>query len=157
MSEKHLVCHGAICQCKYGTTPDKISVKSQTRHYINDSGTQKLMANTKDIGQPFELNTFGSCKKMNNNPCQPAITEWKDFYEAVTLINKGHPLLEDSKGTCAVGGPQSIDIKFHGQVAQPGPKNVAKADKDVQSQLNPLVEVGEADSARNQKYYLKKL
>lgn len=140
MSEKHLVCQGAICLCKYGTTPDKIKVKSQTRHYINDDGKQKLIANTKDIGQPFELNTFGSCKKLNNNACQPVITEWKDFYKDITLSNKGNPLLENSTATCAVGGPQSIDIKFHGQVAQPGPKNVEKTNKDVQAHLNPLVE-----------------
>ena len=141
MSEKHLVCHGAICQCKFGTTPDKFSVKSQSRHYINDDGQEKLMANTKDIGQPFSLNTFGSCKKLNNGPCKLAITEWAGFYDKVTLTNKGKPLLEDSKGTCAIGGPQCIDITFHGQVAQPGPGNVERADRDVLSHLNPLVDV----------------
>ena len=145
MSAKHLVCHSAICQCKFGTTPDTIEVKSQSRHFINDNGKQKLIANTIDIGQPFKINTFGSCKKMNNGPCKPAITEWKGFYDKVTLSNGGKPLLEDSKGTCAVGAPGCIDIIFHGQVAQPGPKNAAKAKEETQSQLNPLVNLKEEE------------
>jgi len=144
MSKKHVACHGAICQCKYGTTTDKIDVKTQKQHFVNDKGKQKLIANTKDIGQPFQVNTFGSCKKMNNNPCKPAVTEWKGFYQLVTLSNSGHPLLEDSKGTCAVGTPGCIDIVFHGQVAEPSAKNAKKVNKDVQSQLNPLIGPDEA-------------
>jgi hypothetical protein len=139
MSEKHLVCHGAICQCKFGTTPDKLKVK-QTDYYINDSnGAEKSIANTLDIGQPFEANSFGSCKKMNNNPCKPSITEWKSFYEKVTLDNGGKILLEDSKAICAVGGSPCVDITFHGQTAAVSGKNAGKADEQVQSQLNPLV------------------
>lgn len=139
MSEKHMVCNGAVCQCKFGTTPDKLKVK-QTDYYVNDpDGSQKSIANTMDIGQPFVANTFGSCKKMNNNPCKPSITEWKNYYDKVTLQNGGKILLEDSKATCAVGGSPCVDITFHGQTAAPGKSNAAKAEDDVQATLNPLV------------------
>jgi len=26
MADKHLVCDGALCKCKYGTIPDKLKV-----------------------------------------------------------------------------------------------------------------------------------
>ncbi|WP_118951998.1 DUF4280 domain-containing protein [Taibaiella helva] len=139
MSEKHMVCNGAICQCKFGTTPDKLKVK-QKDYYINDTeGSQKAIGNTMDIGQPFEANTFGSCKKMNNNPCKPAITEWKDFYDKVTLQNGGKVLLENSKATCAVGGSPCVDITFHGQTASPSQQQAAKANENVQATLNPAI------------------
>jgi hypothetical protein len=41
MSEKHLVCHGATCQCKFGTTPDKLAVKTQSKRYINEKDGSK--------------------------------------------------------------------------------------------------------------------
>ncbi len=142
MSQKHVVCNGAVCQCKFGTTPDKLKVK-QTDYYINESSpSKKAIANTLDIGQPFEANTFGSCKMMNNNPCKPAITQWQDFYDKVTLQNGGKILLESSKATCAIGGSPCVEITYHGQVAELGKSNVEKADEEVQAVLNPLVNVG---------------
>jgi hypothetical protein len=45
----------------------------------------KLMATHVDIGPTFEKNTFGSCKKMNNNPCQAVVTQWSGYYEKITL------------------------------------------------------------------------
>ncbi len=145
MPKKHLVCHGALCLCKYGTMPDTLDVQSQTRHFINDKGRQKLIGNTLDLGIPFQTKTFGSCKKMNNAPCAPAVTEWKGFYDKVTLSNGGKPLLKDSTGTCAVGTPGCISILFHGQVAEPGAANAAKANQAVQSILNPLVNLAEEE------------
>lgn len=145
MSEKHLVCNGAICQCKFGSAPDKLKVK-QKDYYINESeASKKSIANTKDIGQPFEANTFGSCKKMNNYPCKPSITEWKDFYEQVTLQNGGKILLEDSKAICAVGGSPCVEITFHGQTASVSQHNTEKANEDAQTHLNPLVNIKELD------------
>lgn len=145
MSEKHLVCNGAVCQCKFGTTPDKIKVK-QTDYYINENDpSQKAIANTKDIGQPFEANTFGSCKKLNNNPCKPVITEWKDFYKQVTLENKGKILLENSTASCAIGGPSSVSITFHGQTANVASQHQNKTTDDVQAQLNPMVQMNKSD------------
>lgn len=145
MSEKHVVCQGAICQCKFGTSPDKLKVKSQNGYYVNDKdGQQKPIANTKDIGQPFEAKTFGSCKKMNNNSCKPNITEWKDFYEKVTLPNEGHVLLENSRAVCSVAGSPCVDIVFHGQTAAVTADNAQKSDSAVQSQLNPLMNAKKA-------------
>lgn len=144
MSQKHLVCNGAVCQCKFGTTPDKLKVK-QTDYFINEKApSQKSIANTLDIGQPFEANTFGSCKKMNNNPCKPAITEWQGFYNKVTLQNGGKVLLEDSKGVCAVGGSPCVEISFHGQTAEMSGENAEKADKQTVLVLCPLLDTGSA-------------
>jgi len=142
MSEKHLVCQGAVCMCQFGTTPDKIKVIAQSKHYINDeSGAEKLIATDKDLGQPFKAKTFGSCKKMNNNPCKPAITKWSGFYDKVLLNNSAHILLEDSKATCAVAGSECVSITFHGQTAAMTSGNTQKANDDVQSQLNPLFNI----------------
>jgi hypothetical protein len=139
MAEKHLVCQGAICMCKYGTTPDKLKVLSHQKEYINDpDGSQKLVATTKEIGSTFENNTFGSCKKQNNNPCAAAVLEWKDFYKDVTLSNEGNILLEDSTATCPIGGSGCISIQFHGQVSEPAAQNEQNADDDVMAQLYPF-------------------
>ncbi|MET3880974.1 MULTISPECIES: DUF4280 domain-containing protein [Chitinophaga] len=142
MSEKHLVCQGALCKCQFGTTPDKLKVKSQQVHYINDKdGAEKPLANTKDIGQPFEANTFGSCSKKNNNPCTPSVTGWSGFYDKVVLPGDAYILLEDSKATCATGGKDCISITFHGQTADMTKKDAEKADKEVQTHLNPMMDV----------------
>ena len=95
MGEKSIVVQGASCKCQFGTAPDKLKVLSHTKEYANDKdASKKLIATTKEIGATtFEKNSFGSCKKMNNNPCKPSITEWKGFYAAVTLSNDGQILL----------------------------------------------------------------
>ena len=138
MSEKHLVCHGATCQCKFGTTPDKLTVKTQSKRFINDA-SKKLMATHVDIGKTFEKNTFGSCKKMNNNPCQAVVTQWSGFYEKIMLEdNQGKALLEDSKATCPVGGPDCIEIINHGQTAEASSQNVKNTDKEVLVEIIPF-------------------
>ena len=146
MSEKHLVCHGAACQCKFGTTPDKLAVKTQSKRYINEKdGSKKLMATHVDIGPTFEKNTFGSCKKMNNNPCQAVVTQWSGYYEKIRLQdNNGKALLEDSKATCPVGGPDCITITNHGQTAEASAQNVKNADKEVLAELFPFVNINKA-------------
>ncbi|CAH0180546.1 DUF4280 domain-containing protein [Chryseobacterium sp. Bi04] len=142
MSEKHLVCQGAICKCQFGTAPDKLMVKTQSKRYINDKdGSDKLMATHVDIGATFEKNTFGSCAKMNNNPCTPSVTKWDGYYENITIEdNGGKALLEDSKATCAVSGTPSIEIIFHGQTAEPNQQNVDNVRPEVAAQLLPLEE-----------------
>ncbi|RZJ70726.1 DUF4280 domain-containing protein [Flavobacterium sp.] len=140
MSEKHLVCHGALCKCNFGTLPDKLSVNTHQKEYINDSkGAQKRIATDKDIAKTFEKNTFGTCAKLNNAPCQVIVTEWKGFYEKTTLNNGGKPLLEDSTATCPIGAPGCISIVFHGQVAQVSNANVDNAKPETMTALNPLV------------------
>lgn len=149
MSEKHLVCQGAICSCNYGNTPDKLKVLTQTKRFINDKeGSTKLMATNMDIGAAtFEKNTFGPCKMQpipggGFKPCQIVVTAWTGFYEKITLQdNNGKALLEDSKATCPIGGPDCIKIDNHGQTAEVSQKNVENADKEVLAELFPFVDM----------------
>lgn len=144
MAEKHIVVQGATCQCKFSETQktDVLKVKTHSKHYANDKdGSDKLIATTKEIGQTLEANTFGNCKLQptgsSYKPCQAVITEWKDFYDKVTLSNQGKILLEDSKATCPIGGPDCITIKKHGQTAEPSQQNIKNADKQVLAELLP--------------------
>ncbi|KUJ61753.1 hypothetical protein AR687_11075 [Flavobacteriaceae bacterium CRH] len=149
MSEKHIVVQGATCKCKFSVEPkmDKLKVKTQTKHYANDKdGKDKLIATDKEIGQTLEKNTFGKCKMQPNGsgdylPCQATITKWSGFYEKTTLSNQGKLLLEDSKATCPIGGPDCIEIDKHGQVTEPSQQNFKNSNPDVQNQINPLLDL----------------
>lgn len=148
MSEKHLVCQGATCVCNFGTTPDKLKVLTQTKRFINDNeGSTKLMATHVDIGAAtFEKNTFGPCKMQPTpggyKPCQIIVTAWSGFYEKITIQdNSGHALLEDSKATCPIGGPDCIKIIDHGQTAAVSAQNVENAEKEVLAELFPLCDL----------------
>jgi hypothetical protein len=143
MSQKHLVCQGALCKCNFGTTPDKLKVLTQSKRYINDKdGSEKLMATHKDIGKTFEKNTFGSCAKMNNNPCQVVVTEWSGFYDKITLEdNKGKALLEDSKATCPIGSKDCITILKHGQFAEVSSQNIKNANEEAVAELCPFMDL----------------
>lgn len=154
MGAKHLVCHGALCMCNFGSAPDKLVVNTHSKEFINDAdGAEKMIASTKDINKTFEKNTFGSCSKQNNNPCQAVVSEWKGFYEKVTLENSGKILLEDSKATCPIGGPDCIKIEFHGQTAQVSKRNAEKMDPEVHNSLNPLVDLEEITEEETPDYY----
>jgi len=146
MAEKHLVCQGAMCMCKFGASPDKLSVLSHQKEFINDAdGAKKMIATSMELGPTFEKNTFGSCKKMNNNPCTASVTEWSDFYEDIILSNGGNILLEDSTATCPVGGKGCIEITFHGQVAEMGAQNEENADEEVLGHLYPFGKLKKAE------------
>jgi hypothetical protein len=147
-----MVVQGAVCKCTWsqqGNT-DILKVKTQSKHFANDKDSdKKLLATTKDIGKTLEKNTVGNCLKQplgNNqyNECIVDITQWKDFYEKVTLSNGGKILLEDSKATCRKGTPGCIKIVNHGQVAQPTVQNFQKANPDVQNKINPMLKLNEA-------------
>lgn len=141
MSLKEKVVQGAICKCKFGTTPDKLVVLTHQKWYANDKdGKEKLLATNKDIGTPFQNKTFGACAKMNNKPCTPAVTKWDGYYEKEKYNPPGgYVLTEDSKATCPIGGPQCIEIIKSGQMGQPTAKNLQNSDEDLQAQVNPLV------------------
>lgn len=152
MSEKHFVVHGATCQCQFSEVPqtDILQVKTQSKHYANDSeGKEKLVATNKEIGQTMKKNTFGNCKKQPSGssflPCQIVITEWSGFYEKVTYSNKGKPLLENSKATCPMGAKDCITIKDHGQTAELTEKNTKNSSPEVLSELLPGVNFSELD------------
>lgn len=150
MSEKHVVVQGATLKCKFSVEPkkDTLKVKSQDKHFANDKDAEKkLIATDKEIGQTLEKNTFGKCKMQPNGsgdylPCQATITKWSGFYEKITLSNKGKILVEDSKGTCPIGGPDCIEVDKHGQKAEAGKQNFKEADPEVHSQINPMVDMG---------------
>jgi hypothetical protein len=147
MSEKHVVVQGATLKCKFSVEPklDKLKVKTHSKHYANDKDAEKkLIATDKEVGQTMEKNTFGKCKMQPNGsgdylPCQATITKWSGFYEKEILSNKGKILVEDSKGTCPIGGPDCIEVDKHGQKAEVGKQNTKKAKPQVNNQINPLV------------------
>ena len=153
MAEKHLVVHGATCKCKFSETPqnDKLKVLSQTKQFANDKeGAKKLIATDKELGQTLEKNSFGKCKLQPTNsgylPCKAVITKWNAVYEKVTFEeNSGKILLEDSKATCPIGGPDCISIDNHGQILEGSNQNTKNANKDVQSQLNPMVNLDDME------------
>lgn len=154
MPVKHLVCHGAICMCNFGSAPDKLAVNTHEKEFVNDAeGNEKKIASNKDINKTFEKNTFGSCSKQNNNPCQATVTEWKGFYEKVTLENEGKILLEDSKATCPIGGPDCIKITFHGQKEQMSKKNAESIDPAIHAMINPMVDVNKIVEEDTPDYY----
>ena len=147
MSDKAIIVHGATVKCKFSVAPqtDTLKVLSQSKHYANDKeGEQKLIATTKEIGQTLEKNTFGNCKMQPNgtsyNPCQAVVTKWDDFYEKVTLSNKGKILLENSKATCPIGGAGCITITKHGQKAKPSKQDNRNKDEDKSDAINPLAD-----------------
>lgn len=151
MSEKHIVVQGATCKCNFSVEPktDKLKVLSHSRHYVNESAaSEKLVATTMEIGQTLEKNTFGKCKMQPNGsgdflPCMAVITQWSGFYDKVTLSNKGKILVETSKATCPIGGPDCIVIDKHGQKSSGSKQNFRETDKKVHAQLNPLVPIDE--------------
>lgn len=144
MAEKHIVVQGAMCKCQFGQAPDKLKVLTHQKEYANDKeASKKLIVTTKEIGgATFEKNTFGNCTKMGSPPppCKIMVTEWQDFYDKVQLSNGGHIIVENSKAICAVAGTPCIEIIDHGQRAEASQQNFKNADKDVQQQLNPLVD-----------------
>ncbi|MBF8455567.1 DUF4280 domain-containing protein [Kaistella sp. G5-32] len=152
MAEKHIVVQGALCKCQFGQVPDKLKVLSHKKEYANDKeASKKLIATTMEIGPAtFEKNTFGTCSKMGSPPppCVPVVTEWKGFYKDVTLSNSGNILVEDSKAVCAVAGTPCIEILDHGQRTEASAQNFKNADKDVQQQINPLVNSDEMYGAQ---------
>ncbi len=152
MSQKKLVCHGAMCKCQFGDVPDTLVVQSQQKNYINDTaGSQKLIATDKELGMPFKAKTFGQCKLQPTGtsfkPCMPSITAWDGFFEKTQLqANQGYPLLEDSKATCAIAGAPCVSITFHGQTATPNAQNIENADQDLISQVIPMLNVKEINA-----------
>lgn len=150
MSGKHVVVQGATLKCKFSEKPqtDILKVKSQNKHFANDKdASKKLIATTKEIGQTLEKNTFGNCKLQptgsSYKPCQVVINQWSAFYEKVTLSNQGKILVEDSKATCPIGGPDCISVVKHGQKVEISKQNVKNARELLSNQINPLVNMAE--------------
>ena len=157
MAQKEVIVQGAICTCQFGFQQDTLKVLSQKMHYANDKGGEKkLIASDKDIGMTFQQNSFGQCKLQPTSggylPCVPALTQWQGFYEKVLLSHKGHILVEDSKGICAIAGSACIQFTHSGQKSQPSIQNIENADDELLSQVNPLVALH--DMEFNKRYML---
>jgi len=149
ITSKHVVVQGATLKCEFSVEPksDILKVLTNSKHYANDHEAEnKLIATTKEIGQTLEKNTFGKCKKQPSGndylPCTAQITKWSNFYEKVTLSNKGKMLLEDSKATCPMGAPDCISIVKHGQQAELNKIHIMKANPILMNQINPLMDMG---------------
>jgi hypothetical protein len=143
MGDIHYVCQGAVCKCSFGSAPDKLVVKSHHKDYFNDEGIEKLAVTTKELGQTFENNSFGSCSKMNNSPCKVTLTGWLDPREKLTLSNGGKAILETSTATCPVGCPGCIRIVFHGQTMEVVNTNLTRGDDEFLAELNPFLNLKE--------------
>lgn len=142
---KTIVCQGGKCSCNQSETPTQISLKvtTQSKFYVNDeNGSEKLIASTMELGQPFDAPFFGKCKLQPSGssflPCQPAITKWQNPYENVELANGGKILTEESTAMCAIGG--MIKIEDHGQApAQVNEAQIQNGTLGVTTLLNPMI------------------
>lgn len=152
MSEKKILVQGAVCKCKFGSTPDKLMVKTHEKEYANDKGgSKKLIASTKDIGgSTLEKNSFGSCAKMRNRPCKPVIQEWLQFYEKLVLTHGGKVLTEESRASCPTGAPGCIEVLWHGQTAAVSAQNLKHANENALSHLNPAIDSEEVENELNE-------
>ena len=143
MATKHLVVDGAICMCNFGATPDLLKVVANNKEYANDAlGAKKLIASTMDIGSPFYAGTFGVCA-TTRAVCKSSVIQWSGYYSKTQLSNSGYPLLEDSKATCPIGGPDCIRIVFHGQITEINKPNLFVAKPQITKILNPAVKMSE--------------
>lgn len=148
--QKEIIVQGATCQCQFGEKPDKLRVLTQRKQYANDKdGGEKLIASHLDVGMTFEKNTFGQCKLKPAGsgflPCVPALTQWHGQYKEMLLSNQGQILLEDSKGICSTSGSPCISFLKTGQKSEPSQQNVENADEELQSQVNPLINMKEME------------
>ena len=120
MSKEYVV-QGAMCMCKFGTTPAILKVPDNDFLYMNG----KLTATTLTLGNVFQPPGFGVCKfGIFSKPCIPAITQWSGYCDEVSINGNSFPLTDSSKGTCAAGSPACIDFKTTGQVPIPGPSQI---------------------------------
>ncbi|WP_431293211.1 hypothetical protein [Pedobacter sp. P26] len=76
----------------------------------------------------------------------PNITKWDGFYEKEKYDPPGgYIILEDSKATCAVAGSPCVEIVKSGQIGVPSSKNLKNADKELQANVNPLINMTDLD------------
>lgn len=135
---KKFVIEGAMCTCMFGATPAKLIVLDQKFAHINGP---KLIATDKNLGNVFMPPAFGICNKSwPPKPCTPMLKEWNGAYEKIKINRIAQPLLEDSKGTCAIGGNNCIQFIMDGQIEMPGSMQMKKASSEFQGELDPIGE-----------------
>ncbi|MBC9928942.1 DUF4280 domain-containing protein [Chitinophaga qingshengii] len=91
------VCDQALLKCSCGSTPGQLKVSSNLFVFLQDN----LKATSKD---KTIAPTFGNCSAQRNNPCSPALMEWQQVAEDVSLGEGTYFLLEKSTNQCSAGG-----------------------------------------------------
>lgn len=119
--------------------PQRLRRKTKTgsnaqRYWINFR--EKYFRALQNAAHPWRL-----------KPCQAIVTEWSGYYEKEKYSPPdGYILLEDSKATCPIGGKDCIKIIKTGQIGEPTKRNFENADSELQSHVNPLVDVKNYES-----------
>jgi len=136
---KEFIVDGAICMCKFGTTPGRLKVPEQHFAYMNGS---KLSATTLSLGNTFYLPGFTLCRiiPMTPKPCTPAVLKWSNGFKKLEIGNGGYALTDKSKATCATGCPDCIEIMMTGQMQLPGIGQLLSAKAAFQNEMDPLGE-----------------
>ncbi len=120
-----VVVEGARLNCSLGSLPTvslKVKHKDDDKYYINEKKIATWLEDNKDHMD------FGVCNRSSSKPkCTPNIS-WSDYYENAEF-GKKKILIDQSKGTCKIGGGTVI-IKEHGQSAQPSSRIYKKNKKD---------------------------
>ncbi len=136
---KKFVVEGALCMCKFGTTPGKLKIIDQQFAHING---KKLIGTTMNLGNVFEPPGFTSCKinPMFPKPCTPAVVMWDGAFDKVKINRIASFLTDKSKGTCASGCPGCIEFTMSGQIALPSAPQMKEATNVFQGDLDPTGE-----------------
>lgn len=142
MEENYFVTDQAKCICKYGSSPGQLKVISHQLMIINHS--DKKIATSLDLGNPFYIPFFVKCSIFPSRPCSPNVVKWDNTYEGMR-VSRGNPLLPGSIATCAVAGTPCIQIVHHGQIELLGPPHVKNATAEFQSDLDPTGSLCEED------------
>jgi len=136
---KEFIVDGALCMCKFGTTPGRLKVSNQQSAYMNGN---KPTATTLSLGNTFYPPGFTICRisPLTPKPCTPAIVQWTNSYNKLEIGMGGYALTDRSEGTCASGCPNCISIMMTGQIGLPGAGQMLSATSALQSEIDPLGE-----------------
>lgn len=91
------VCDQALLKCTCGSTPGQLKVAANMFVFLQDA----LKATSKD---KTVAPAFGTCSAQRNSPCGPALMEWQQVAEDVSLGDDVYFLLEKSTNQCSAGG-----------------------------------------------------
>lgn len=91
------VCDQALLKCSCGSTPGQLKVSANAFVFLQD--TLKATSKDKTITP-----TFGNCSAQRNSACSPALMEWQQVAEDVSLGENNFFLLEKSTNQCSAGG-----------------------------------------------------
>ncbi|NML40199.1 DUF4280 domain-containing protein [Chitinophaga sp. G-6-1-13] len=91
------VCDQALLKCSCGSSPGQLKVAANLFVFLQD----ELKATSKD---KTVAPAFGTCSAQRNSPCSPALMEWQEVAEDVSLEEGTYFLLEKSTNQCSSGG-----------------------------------------------------